>query len=299
MNPAWHEWRRQGIGGSDAPVVKGVSPWKTRYQLFNEKAFGVSDQVDNPNMRYGRENEEAARADFEKRMGIMVAPGQVISAERSWLRANVDGISLDGSIFVELKNPNKDDHSVARNGRVPEKYYPQCQHTIKAAIEAGYNLKGMYYSSHYQGASAIVEVPRDDTYIASLMKDEQEFWDMVLQKTPPALTDRDYINMEENTEFEEIAKRLFFARNQCKDWEQKYEMEKARLIEITGSKSAKGRTTSLTKSVVQGSIDYREAIRDYVDNMKSHYPDVIFPEVPFESYRKEAYTKFTPSIIKR
>ena len=27
--PEWHQWRRQGIGASDAPVIMGETPFKT------------------------------------------------------------------------------------------------------------------------------------------------------------------------------------------------------------------------------------------------------------------------------
>ena len=33
----WHKWRMGGIGSSDAPVVMGVSPYKTIEQLYLEK----------------------------------------------------------------------------------------------------------------------------------------------------------------------------------------------------------------------------------------------------------------------
>lgn len=35
--PEWHEWRKNGIGGSDATVVEGISPYRTPRQLFYEK----------------------------------------------------------------------------------------------------------------------------------------------------------------------------------------------------------------------------------------------------------------------
>ena len=36
----WLEFRRSRIGASDAPIIMGVSPWKTHYKLWVEKIQG-------------------------------------------------------------------------------------------------------------------------------------------------------------------------------------------------------------------------------------------------------------------
>lgn len=33
----WEKFRLQKIGASDAPIIMGVSPWKTPFQLWLEK----------------------------------------------------------------------------------------------------------------------------------------------------------------------------------------------------------------------------------------------------------------------
>ncbi len=35
--PEWHRWRMQGIGASDAPVVMGDAPFRTRRFLWSVK----------------------------------------------------------------------------------------------------------------------------------------------------------------------------------------------------------------------------------------------------------------------
>ena len=42
-SPEWHEWRRKGIGSSDAPAVMKVSPWMTPYMLWEIKR-GVAQE---------------------------------------------------------------------------------------------------------------------------------------------------------------------------------------------------------------------------------------------------------------
>lgn len=204
MNKDWHEWRRQGIGGSDAPVVMGVSPWKTPHQLWQEKLFGISEQLDNSSMKRGRDLEETARQAFEKEIGTLVAPSCVVLPGREWMRASLDGIDITGKIMVEIKCPNRGDHSVAVNKKIPEKYIPQCQHQMAVT-----GLEGMYYFSFDGRKGVIVEVARDQEYIDSMVMEEIKFWDLVLSKTPPALTERDCLRMESNKEWEKLAKEAF------------------------------------------------------------------------------------------
>ena len=36
----WLEERRKGIGGSDVAAIMGLSPWKTAYQVYQDKRGG-------------------------------------------------------------------------------------------------------------------------------------------------------------------------------------------------------------------------------------------------------------------
>ena len=49
----WLEERRQGIGGSDAAAAVGLSPWKTRLELWLEKTGQTPDREETPEMRRG------------------------------------------------------------------------------------------------------------------------------------------------------------------------------------------------------------------------------------------------------
>ena len=37
QSPEWFEWRKTGITASDMPIIMGVSPYKTPWQLWAEK----------------------------------------------------------------------------------------------------------------------------------------------------------------------------------------------------------------------------------------------------------------------
>ena len=251
MNKEWHDWRRQGIGGSDAPFLMGVSPWKTPNQLWQEKVFGISEQFDNSSMKRGRDMEEQARQEFEKIVGTLVAPSNVEHPSRNWMRASLDGIDMTGKIVVEIKCPNKEDHSIALSKKVPEKYWPQVQHQIEVS-----GVDGMYYFSFDGQKGAVVEVKRDQAYIDDMIEKESKFWDMVLKKTPPELTDRDYLCMEGNKDWMKWSTELVDIKKQKKALEEKEDELAAYLKSLTQGRSAKGYGVCMQKQLCQGSVDY-------------------------------------------
>ncbi len=56
-SPEWHEWRRQGVGASEAGAACGVSEWKSRLQLWQEKIGEAAPIPDSPAMKWGRRHE--------------------------------------------------------------------------------------------------------------------------------------------------------------------------------------------------------------------------------------------------
>jgi putative phage-type endonuclease len=278
MNKDWHEWRRQGIGGSDAPVVMGVSPWKTPHQLWQEKLFGISEQPDSSSMKRGRDLEETARQAFEKEIGTLVAPSCVVHPGREWMRASLDGVDITGKIMVEIKCPNRDDHFVAVNKKVPEKYIPQCQHQMAVT-----GLEGMYYFSFDGSKGVIVEVARDQEYIDSMVMEEIKFWDLVLSKTPPALTERDCLCMESNKEWKKLAKEALRVKQEKETLEEKYAEVVENLKYLSQGRSARGHGIILQKQVCLGSVDY------------SKVPELF--GVNLEQYRKKSFEKWPLRVI--
>lgn len=187
----WLQWRRQGIGGSDAAAILGVSPWSTPYKVWMEKTSDYRAK-ENSSMSYGRETEEDSRREFEEIMNESFFPINVQNTEIPWLRSSLDGINLEGTMVVEIKKANQKDHTTAFEGKVPDKYFPQCQHIL---MTLGLPML-YYYSSPADGRKGIIlEVKRDDLYIDTrLLPAEKAFWTGVLEKIPPPLTEKDKKN---------------------------------------------------------------------------------------------------------
>ena len=100
---AWREWRHQGIGASDAPIIMGENPWKDAADLLYAKRQSARDPGRNAAMTFGEDCEPDALTGYIRRTGNAVAPICLESKEHPWMRASLDGMSADGSKIVEIK----------------------------------------------------------------------------------------------------------------------------------------------------------------------------------------------------
>jgi len=71
----WLEWRRKGIGGSDASIVLGVSPFATARDLYFDKLKIVSYKDDSGNwvaLKIGHLLEDLVAEIFHKKTGYPI-----------------------------------------------------------------------------------------------------------------------------------------------------------------------------------------------------------------------------------
>ena len=273
----WLDFRRNKIGASDASCIMGISPYKTAFQLWEEKVFG-KEQEQNGAMMRGHYMEEAARSEFEKQTGISVMPKIVVSAERPWQMASLDGISFDGSIFVEIKCPSKEVHKMAENGVIPDHYNAQMQHQMSVL-----NLQeGLYFS--FDGKKGkIVTIKREEFYIEEMLEEEEKFYECMKNQIAPVLSDKDYV-FREDKEWNELAKEWVELSAYIKSMEANEEELRAQLIAYANGKSTKGAGVRVTRSLSRGMVDYKAI------------PQLM--GVNLDSYRKPASERWTLASCK-
>ena len=173
----WLEFRRCGIGASDAPVLMGVG-YKddSPYRLWREKMFGESKEI-NPSMLRGKSFEPMIRALAEQKAGIsFIADTMYQSVDKLWQFASLDGINHEERVILECKYTSKINHDLAREDKVPEKYYPQIQHQL-ACLPEKYSY--CIYASYHEKCEdnlILVKVPRDASYIKKLITTEEAFY---------------------------------------------------------------------------------------------------------------------------
>lgn len=186
-SPDWHDFRRTRIGASEAPIIMGISPWKTPYKLWQEKIGLIEPDKMNSAMQRGVDLEPIAREKFIEMTGIKVFPAVIEHPEHKWMSASLDGHNLKGDV-VEIKCAGRKDHEIALDGKVPEKYFPQLQHQMAVS-----GADKIYYFSFDGENGVIIVVPRDDSYIKNMIEKEKEFYRCMIELESPPLTDKDYV----------------------------------------------------------------------------------------------------------
>ncbi len=209
----WLAWRATGLGSSDAPVIMGVSPWKTPHQLWEEKA-GIVKREQTANWATDRGNrlEPIARARYELESDVEMPPATCKHYQYEFLLASMDGWNPKLKKGLEIKCPGRPDHEKAMAGNVPEKYYPQLQHQIMVT-----GAESIDYYSYYvpkgvrddQGESVTITVKPDLDYIRDLFKKELDFWECIQNKESPGFQEKDFKKV-----------RLLIARRIAVEWKE-------------------------------------------------------------------------------
>lgn len=247
--PQWHELRRTKIGASDAPIIMGVSPWKTAFQLWEEKVFG-KEQETSPAMERGIALEGSARERFQDKFGILMMPKVVIHPERLWQMASLDGISFEGTMILEIKHANREVFEMAIQGKLPDYYMYQVQHALDVTGAAK-----CYYMVCHSDRDVYVEVFPDLMMIADMRSKTSKFHEYMMSKEAPPLTDKDYVVMNDK-KWEELVKEYKDIKDQLHILLQSEEYVKDELKKLAGNRNAMGAGAKLTKSVCKGRVDY-------------------------------------------
>src|SRR6185503_3402644 len=180
--------RRNFIGASDAPIIMGVSPWKSPLQLYREKAGINTQQQENRAMARGTHLEDEARKKFESIMLLEMPAKRLFSKTYEWMMASLDGFNDGSRTAVEIKCPGMAAHAMAMKGEIPEYYIPQLQHQMYVA-----ELESIYYFSYMsENNHKIIECMRDDSYIEKMIEKELKFWDCIQNMVEPEMTDKDF-----------------------------------------------------------------------------------------------------------
>ena len=77
----WLQYRRKGVGGSDAGSICGLNPYSTAIAVFQDKVQQLPEKEDNESMRQGRDLEEYVARRFMEETGKRSA-GQMQSSTK-------------------------------------------------------------------------------------------------------------------------------------------------------------------------------------------------------------------------
>jgi len=190
----WRAARRRGLGGSDAPVVLGLSPWKAALTLWGEKTGRLAEPVlDSDAVEMGKVLEPAILERYRQKTGRAARPWPatliVQHAEVEFLRATPDGLTFDNDLglgLVQLKSTGEFTGKEWDDGP-PVHVEAQVQHELAATgarwgsivvLIGGRRLKWF-------------DVKPNDEFVGIMLEREAEFWRHVVEDRQPEVSEHD------------------------------------------------------------------------------------------------------------
>jgi len=187
----WLEYRRQGIGGSDASVLCGINKYKSPIELFMEKTGQMPHQEAGEAAYWGTMLEDLVRTEFSKRTGIEVTPvNEILQSEtHPFMLANLDGKCLHaeyGDCVFEAKTASAYLAGEWEDS-IPDPYMLQIQHYMAVTGYAGAYVAVLIGGNTFKWKL----IERDEEIISMLIELESEFWEGVQNNVPPPLDGSD------------------------------------------------------------------------------------------------------------
>jgi putative phage-type endonuclease len=292
----WLKFRNNGIGGSDAAVVCGISKYKSPFELWMEKTGKTEPKESGEAAYWGTILEPIIRDEFEKRSGYEVCIESSILQHPYYpfMLANVDGIVINadypkGCLF-EAKTASAYLTDDWEEG-IPEAYFLQVQHYLAVTNFAGAYVAVLIGGNHFKWKF----IPRDEELITMLIKIESKFWEHVTTNTPPPIDGSDssseflgrlYSLSEKNTKIELPDK----AADLIAQFEEAQEAEKAIVLK---KNEASNKLKSLLGSYETGIIGDRIVSWTNVNTerfdsalFKTERPDIYSQYLKNSSYRR-------------
>ncbi len=200
----WLEWRRKGIGGSDAAAILGISPFATARDLYYDK-LKILPYEDNDDgwvqKEIGHLLEDLVAQIFQKKTGFKIYQIKKMFRHPKYpfMIADIDYfVTLPNgeSAILEIKTTNYNARdNWFRDGKeiVPVYYEVQGRHYMSVM-----NIDRVFYCCLYGNnfdEVIIREVKRDYDYEEELISIEEYFWNeyVLAHKEPPYTEDGDLI----------------------------------------------------------------------------------------------------------
>ncbi len=188
----WLEERKKVIGGSDVPIILGISPYKTRYRLWQEKLDLVEPEEKSFIHAKGHLLEDKARTIYELLNDIDIPPKVVRKDDPKfpWAQVSLDGLSLETRNAVEIKYVGESAFDeVLLRGVIPDHHHAQLQYQM---FVTGFNSIDYVAYSEKRNNIAVKKVEADKEFIAKMVASCEEFWWELKNEIPPRLVEKDF-----------------------------------------------------------------------------------------------------------
>lgn len=181
---SWLQYRKQGIGGSDAGAVCGLNPYRTAIQVYYDKTSDATEDIDNEAMRQGRELEEYVAKRFCEASGKRVrrANAMFYDEKNPFMLADVDRMIVGENAGLECKTASPYSEEKWRDDKIPLSYQLQCYHYMSVCNADAWYIAVLIYGRDFK----YYRIERDNEVIENLIRIEKEFWnEYVLKQVIP------------------------------------------------------------------------------------------------------------------
>ncbi|WP_342557561.1 YqaJ viral recombinase family protein [Lysinibacillus sp. FSL P4-0201] len=223
------------VGGSDVPIILGLSKYKSQFELAKEKTGLVPTVFEgNEYTVYGQTMEPQIRDYINVINETNFKPETVINKERN-IRGNCDGADFDESLLLEIKshgkNPTMDVYKVQMQLYMNE-------FNLAAGWLALYERPDNFDAEFDPERLKIEVVHRDDVQINEILQAIELFWKRCeALKRQPVMSEAEYysITLEEKNEIAIVASEVekFELQIQSfKETESQYKAMKDKLYQL-------------------------------------------------------------------
>lgn len=183
----WLQWRKRGIGGSDAAAVLGLNKYRGPVSVWMDKTGRKQDkQEPSEAMRLGTDLEDYVAKRFTEATGKKVRRNNYMMQHDAFLFmiADVDREIVGENALLECKTASPYAKERWAGDNTPEEYVIQCLHYMAVTGAEKVYLACLIL----QTGIVIREIERDDEAIAALEQREKEFWEtyVVPDTMPPS-----------------------------------------------------------------------------------------------------------------
>ena len=188
----WFDWRKTGITASMIPVILGLSPYQTPYELWAELCgFKQADDLSNNyHVQRGIAQEPEARKWYEESMGRPYLPVCVEADHNTLFKASLDGLfglTRQEREVLEVKCPCAKifDEIASMQGNAPT--FKMYAAQVQWQLNCGDSNKGKLFF-YLRGRKPIgANIQRNDAFIARAEEEALKFWQLVQDRVPPEL----------------------------------------------------------------------------------------------------------------
>ena len=205
----WLNYRRKGIGGSDAAAIMGQSPFCTKRDLYYDK-LGIKSVLEEEESNWvakevGHRLEDLVAQIFSAKTGLTVFPIRKMFRHPLYpfMVADVDFFIEfpDGTFgILECKTTNYHCQDKWANNSVPVNYEYQGRHYMSVV-----NLNVVYFACLYgnnEDEFIIRRMDRDLDSEADLIAEEENFWmENILKRTEPPYIEKPDLVLESIRKF--------------------------------------------------------------------------------------------------